>query len=128
MQKAIFPYAMFHKRRHMRDLTLAINQQTISRKKHSNPAAILRWNLAILTCIMILGLGYLIQINTLGTRGYAIKNLEQKIKQLELEHKQLEVQSSGLKSITRIQQEAENRNFVPATGVNYLQDGDFALR
>ena len=112
----------------MRDLTLAINQQTIVRKKQANPAGTLRWNLAILASILILGLTYLFQINTLGTRGYNIKNLEQQIKQLELEHKQLEVQSSGLKSITRIQQEAQSRNFVPTSGVNYIQDGDFALR
>jgi hypothetical protein len=112
----------------MRDLTLAISQQTITRKKQANPAGILRWNLAILASIMILGLTYLFQINTLGTKGYSIKSLEQKIKQLELDHKQLEVQSSGLKSITRIQQEAQNRNFVPASGVNYIQDGEFALK
>jgi hypothetical protein len=111
----------------MRDLTLAI-QQSVVRKKQSNPSSTLRWNLAIICSILILGLTYIFQINSLGTRGYAIKDLEKKIKQLEIEHKQLEVQSSGLKSITRIQQEAQTRNFVPTSGVNYIQDGDFALR
>jgi len=112
----------------MRDLTLAIEAGNLARKKHSNPANVLRWNLAILTSILILGLAYLFQINSLGTKGYQIKNLEQKIKTLEAEHKQLEVHSSTLMSITRIQQEARNRNFVPAVGVHYIQDGDFALR
>lgn len=112
----------------MRDLTLAINQASVVRKKQSNPANVLRWNLAILTSILVLGLTYLFQINSLGTKGYQINNLEKQIKQLEIDYKQLEVQSSGLKSITRIQQEAISRNFVPATGVNYVSDNDFALR
>ncbi len=112
----------------MRDLTLAISNQTITKKRHSNPANVMRWNLAILASILILGLMYLFQINALGTKGYQISNLEKKIKQLEFEQKNLEVQSSELKSITRIQQEAVNRAFVPAAGVSYIQDSDFALR
>jgi hypothetical protein len=111
----------------MRDLTLAINQAATNARKKSNPAAVLRWNLAILFSIMALGMTYLLQINALGTKGYRIEALEKKIDQLQASQKQLEVQSSGLKSITRIQTEAQARNFVPAVGVNYIKDGDFAL-
>ncbi len=111
----------------MRDLTLAINQ-AVPRKRQSNPANTLRWNLAIICSILGLGLVYLFQINALGTRGYQISNLEKQIKKLESEQKLLQVQASELKSITRIQQEAANRSFVPVAGVNYIKDGDFALK
>ena len=112
----------------MRDLTLAINQNTTVKKRHANPANVLRWNMAILVSILVLGLTYLFQINALGTKGYQIRNLEQKIKELSVEQKVLEVEGSELKSITRIQQEAMARNFVPTQGVNYIKDGDYALR
>jgi cell division protein FtsL len=69
----------------------------------------------------------LLQINALGTKGYQIRDLQQKITQQETAQKQLEIQSSGLKSITRIQTQAQAMNFVPATGVSYIKDGDFAL-
>ncbi|MGE5392865.1 MAG: hypothetical protein ACM3NH_03930 [Candidatus Saccharibacteria bacterium] len=111
----------------MRDLTLAINS-VITKKKTKNPSAVLKWNIAILVSILSFGALYLFQINSLGTKGYVIRNLEVKIKQLETENKHLEVQTSSLKSITRIEQEAESRNFVPASNVTYIKDAGFALK
>jgi len=74
------------------------------------------------------GFLYLFQINALGTRGYEIRQAEQKIKTLELENKHLQIQASNLTSITRIQEQAQTLNMVPATNVTYLKETDFALR
>jgi hypothetical protein len=111
----------------MRDLTIALTQGAPKRKT-KNPAAVFRLNLAILVCTMLIGGTYLFQINILGTKGYEIKQLEQKVKQLESERKHLEMEASSLQSINRIQSEATRLNFVPTTSVTYIKDSDFALK
>jgi cell division protein FtsL len=83
---------------------------------------------ALLALITALGFIYLFQVNSLGTRGYEIRQLEQKIKALEAENKVLQIESSSLSSITRIQQQAELLNMVPASGVTYIRDGNYALK
>jgi cell division protein FtsL len=112
----------------MRDLTIALEKGFTDTKKKTNPKNVYFWNLALITGIVMLVLTYVFEINSLSTQGYTIKKLETRIKQLENERKQLEVQESSLRSITRIQQEAANRNFVPSNGVTYLKTDDFALK
>lgn len=85
-------------------------------------------NFVIFVIIAALGAAYLVSINSLSTKGYEIRLLEQRIKQLEATHKNLEVQSSNLQSITRIQQEAAKLNFVPVRQTVFMKDGDFALK
>lgn len=85
-------------------------------------------NFAIFAAIVITGLAYLVSINSLSTKGYEIRLLEQKIKNLEATHKNLEVQSSNLQSITRIQREASKLNFVPVGQTVFVKDGGFALK
>ena len=111
----------------MRDLTLSIGQTEYIRKPKS-PAKILRFNLILLIVITLIGLVYLLEINSLGTKGYQIRQLEVKLKQLEIEQKNLQVQASSLQSINRIEQEAVKLNFVPAGNVTYIKDQDFALK
>jgi cell division protein FtsL len=113
----------------MRDLSLAIsNTNAIPRKPARLSGLVLKCNLVLLFSLLALGLVYLFQINSLGTKGYHIKSAEIKLKQAESQQKQLEVSISSLRSIARIQQEAQSRNFVPATGIDYIHDGDFALK
>lgn len=116
----------------MRDLTIALSQAqsaACGKKKTKNGSSpVLIWNIGILVSILSFGAMYLFQINSLGTKGYAIRNLEVKIKQLETEKKHLEVKTSSLKSITRIEQEAISSNFVPASNVTYIKDPGFALK
>ncbi|MGE5298148.1 MAG: hypothetical protein ACM3KM_03220 [Acidobacteriaceae bacterium] len=111
----------------MRDLSIAIHNQPAIHKNTRRSSA-LTWNLAILISIVALGMTYLFQINSLGTKGYNIRSLETKIKQQEADRKQLEVTSSSLKSITRIEQEAKNKNFVPVSKANYIGADNYAMR
>lgn len=88
----------------------------------------LQVNFAIFAAIVALGMAYLVSINSLSTKGYEIRRLEQKIKNLEATRKNLEVQSSNLQSITRIQQEAAKLNFVPVGQTVFVRDQDYALK
>ncbi len=111
----------------MRDLTMAISQAE-PRKRANNPTNTLRWNTAIIVSILFLGLLYLFQVNALGTKGYMIGELETGLDELRAENKHLEVKTAELKSISRIQAEAQARSFVPIAGVNYITDGGVALK
>lgn len=112
----------------MRDLTLSLTQALPKKRSHTTSNTVLHFNLAILVLIVTTGFVYLFQINALGTRGYEIRQLEQQIKTLEKDNKQLQVQSSNLKSITRIEEQAQALNMVPVSNVKYIKDADFALR
>ena len=111
----------------MRDLTLALGAYEAKRKT-KNPATVQRLNLAILAAILILGLVYLFVINSMGTKGFAIKKLEQQLNQLEAEQKTLQIQSSDLQSINKLGAEAQKLNFVPTTNVTYIKASDYALK
>lgn len=104
------------------------NAAVMPARKKINKLSTYQTNLAILAAVIVFGVAYLIQINSLSTKGYEIRQLEQKIKNLETQHKHLEVQSSNLQSITRIQQEAAKLNFVPVGQTVFIKDSDFALK
>jgi cell division protein FtsL len=112
----------------MRDLSLTLAQPFLGRKKAKNPAAVMQFNFLLIAFIVVLGFVYLFQINSLGTRGYEIRQLEQKIKIMQTENKALQIQSSSLSSITYIQKKAESFNMIPATNATYMKDTDFALK
>ena len=111
----------------MRDLTLSIPGTSARRKvKISGSLRIL--NLSMLSAIVIFGLVYLFEINTLGTKGFEIKNLQQEIKQLQESQKGLQAQASDMQSIDKISNAAQSLNFVPVTNVTYLKAADYALK
>ena len=111
----------------MRDLTLSIPTE-LAKKKTKTSASTYRLNLAILTSSIILGLVYLFVVNSLGTKGYEIKKLDQQVQQLETNQKNLQLQASDLQSINRIQTEAQKLNFIPNSNITYLKASDFALK
>jgi cell division protein FtsL len=113
----------------MRDLSLALSEPFFKKKTKTAPASnLLAINLAVVALIAICGFVYLFQVNALGTRGYEIRQLEQKIKVLQTENKGLQIQSSSLSSITQIQKEAEGLGMVPANNITYIKGGNFALK
>ncbi len=111
----------------MRDLSLTLSN-SFTKKKTKTSVSTYRFNLAIITATAILGLGYLVIVNNLGTKGYEIRKLEQSIRSLEADQKGLQLQVSDLQSINRIQAEVEQLNFVPVKNVTYLKEADFALK
>ncbi len=110
----------------MRDLSLSIPIGVTKRKTKSTSSY--RLNLAILASTVILGLVYLFVINSLGTKGYDIKKLDQQVRNLEDQQKTLFMQASDLQSINRIQDQAQKLNYVPVNNAIYIKDSDFALK
>lgn len=85
-------------------------------------------NTGLLAVILAVGFGYLFTINSLGTEGYRIRQLETQYKQLESKHKTLELEASNLQSISNIQVQAQEMNYVPAGTITYIKEADFALK
>jgi hypothetical protein len=111
----------------MRDLSLALQQGFEKRKtKTIEPAT--QINLILLGLIILFGLSYLFIINSLSTKGYEIKKLEQRLINLESSQKKLQVEAADLQSINNLQLEAAKLNFVPATNITYLKDPDYAFK
>lgn len=85
-------------------------------------------NYMLLGAVIFLGFGYLFMVNSLGTKGYEIRRVEQKIANLEAEKNSLQLDASDLQSIDKIQSHAEKLNLVPSTNVTYIKDANFALK
>jgi cell division protein FtsL len=112
----------------MRDLSLNLIQPFFRKRTKGDSAPVLAANLAIIALIVTCGFLYMFQVNALGTRGYEIRQMEQKIKLLQVENKSLQIQSSSLSSITQIQRDAETLGMVPASNITYIKASDFALK
>ncbi len=80
-------------------------------------------NLVIVFFILIsvVGLLYLVQINALATKGYKIKELEERVSDLRDKNKGLELQITELRSSERISREVENLEMVAVSRVEYLR-------
>lgn len=109
----------------MRNLTLSLTGGFAQTKFNSS---VFRWNVAIVVCIAMLAATYLWQINSLSTRGYEIKKIEKDLTILQSQQKHLEMEVSNLQSINRIESASERLNYVPATGVTYIKDANYALK
>ena len=112
----------------MRDLSLALPQIGWGKRKTKTFHSSFQLNLILLSLILVLGLSYLFMVNSLGTKGYEIRKLDQQVRAIEAEQKNLQVEASDLESINHIQSQAQKLNFVPSTSVTYLKDSDFALK
>ncbi|MBX4186866.1 MAG: hypothetical protein KW802_01220 [Candidatus Doudnabacteria bacterium] len=113
----------------MRDLSLALPTEGLGKRKtKTSSISIYRLNLAMFAATVLLSLTYLFVINSLGTKGYEIRKLDQQVRILEDQQKNLQMQAADMQSINRIQTEAKKLNFVPASNITYLKSSDFALK
>jgi len=75
--------------------------------------------------IFICFAAYLWQINSVATRGYKIRELEEKTSQLKEINKKLEVEVTELRSTARITEKVKELNMVEVVRVEYLKsNGD----
>lgn len=75
----------------------------------------------LLVLIFAAGLVYLFQINSMTTKGYNIKDLEDRAADLREQNKKLQLQITDLRSTERINQELQRLNMVEVARVEYLQ-------
>ena len=88
----------------------------------------LNWGVWIFVLLVVFGALYIFQANSLSTKGYEIKKLEQRQAELMESSKRFELEAAELKSIEHIESEVKTLNLVPSSGVNYVRDRDYAYQ
>ncbi|MCX6746152.1 MAG: hypothetical protein NTX00_04015 [Candidatus Parcubacteria bacterium] len=71
--------------------------------------------------ILFISIFYLEQINSLATKGYKIRNLENKVSDLKDENKKLELQITELRSTERVAKEIKTLKMEEVARIEYLQ-------
>ncbi len=89
-----------------------------SKEKRSSGRANL--NVAIIACLFVLFVFYLIQINNLVSQGYSIKEYEKKIQNLERENQELQIELTKLRSPERLAEAAKGFEMVQNKAISYL--------
>ena len=101
-------------------------KQTLRQKK----MAVKKW-LVSATCrtglmlfIVFFGLLYLLQTNTVSSKGYQLSDLEAKLLELEREDQKLDVEISKYRSMDYIQERLDNMDMVASDHVTYVHRPD----
>ena len=79
------------------------------------------WVIVFICLISLTCLLYLWQVNSLATRGYEIKDLEEKVGELRDKNKSLELKITQLRSTERISQAVEKLEMIEVARVEYLK-------
>ncbi|MBD3359528.1 MAG: hypothetical protein GF365_02370 [Candidatus Buchananbacteria bacterium] len=79
------------------------------------------WLIVLMILIGVSGLLYLAQINGLATKGYEIKDLEEKSAELRDKNKKLKLQITDLRSTARLNQAVKELEMVEVARVEYLK-------
>jgi hypothetical protein len=77
-------------------------------------------NILICFLIAVFGVGYLIQVNSLATKGYQIKDLEKKVAQLNQEKSDLQLEALSLQSVGSVNAKLEEMNMVALGKEDFL--------
>ena len=87
-------------------------------------------NLVVFAVIIVLVLAHLIQVNSLVTTGYQIRDLQKILKEKEEASQKLEIEILKLQSVNNLQEAAKKINMVSVDKMKYLQslEGEIAAR
>lgn len=78
------------------------------------------WTVGLTAAIVVLGIIYLGQINSLATRGYEMKNIESRKADLTAQSEQMQVQIAEIRSTETLLQRIEALELVPVGKVSYI--------
>ena len=80
-----------------------------------------RWlSLVVLGCLVLGVAGYLALTNSLATKGYTIKELQQTLEEMKVTTQRLEAQAAELQSFKTLDDAAIPEGFVAVERVEYL--------
>ncbi|MFA5993998.1 MAG: hypothetical protein WC823_03495 [Parcubacteria group bacterium] len=92
----------------------------------------LNWMALVLTVIIgifFCGAFYLYQVNNIATKGYEIRDLENRIQDLDKESKKMEIREVELKSMYNIEKASQELNLVNSGEVSYIEiNGPVAMK
>jgi cell division protein FtsL len=75
------------------------------------------------------GVFYIFEVNNLATKGYEIRELENRLEKLRKENENLRIQEAELKSMYKIEEKTKELNMVVPANVSYLNlPGDVAMK
>jgi len=97
--------------------------KTIHRQRRLLPAMkinIKTINIVLAVLITVVGVSYLVQINSLATKGYQIRELEQKVTELKQASDDLELEALNLQSMGAVKNKVDELNMVLAGETDYL--------
>ena len=77
-------------------------------------------NIILSVFVLTISVSYLIQINSLATKGYKIKELEGKILELKDKKNDLELESLSLQSMGTVKEKVDGLGLVAVNNPDYL--------
>lgn len=87
------------------------------------------WIMIFCVIMFLAGIVYLYQVNSLATKGFEIKEIENKIQEAEKEYKQLQIKEIELRSMNNIEKATEDLNLVNSADITYLEmPGPMAMK
>jgi cell division protein FtsL len=72
-------------------------------------------------CVIAL-VGYLIEVNNMATKGYQIKELENRVAELKQEKADLDLQALSLQSVGNVKDKVESLGMVTASEAEFLPE------
>jgi len=115
----------------MLKLKLNVFRNTLVRERHDFQQATMAKNKSalLIVCLILLGIGYLGEINSLSTKGFALKALESRKSELQQQQKDLQVQLTEARATENIMNKINKLSMVPVYSVSYIKvgGGDVAL-
>lgn len=112
-------------------LTLALPAGGVKTKKTALKTRYMpkiNFGVAILIFLGIFGILYLVEVNSISTKGYEIRTLEKRVFELSESAKRLQLEVAEQQSIQNIEGAVRVLNLVPSAGMNYLRDDGYALK
>lgn len=84
-------------------------------------------NLVTLGLILVVGMGYIVQVNRSVTKGYQIRDLETRIEKLQIDNQVMEVKVAENRSMHAIDERVKMLGMVPAETPEYVSAGTPAV-
>ena len=78
------------------------------------------WRVFLLATIAVVGFSYLATIISVSTKGYKMRDLDNKIQALKLENKKLNLEIAQKQSLARVEDWVQTSGMVLATDVQYV--------
>jgi hypothetical protein len=91
--------------------------QTLGRKL---PQGVVAWNILVATASLVLGVGYIVQVNMASAKGYDLQTVQRKVDTLKTETTVLQDKVASLSSIQALNDRASQLGFVPVTQIQYV--------
>lgn len=100
-----------------------------TKKKNNSLGYFVKFNLnyLILSLIVVFGLAYLLQINSISTQGYKIKDLEKTVSELKVSKSELELAALDLQSVAKIQEKMNEMGMVSLNKEEFINAKPVAL-